>query len=327
MLTLKRPSEEEGYGSNKKPKVSPKKCCTVCGTDGTVLQNSPESCHLFHHEPEERACGECWEGYLSMEVEKKRLVDKITQKHKLAEIQCMICTSLLPGEELKLLVRDGTWKRYEATVLGSLVQTCQARCEQSREVRKDGMPERNIANSSYVFKLQRHHRETDGRIFSCEYCNFATCVDCDRPEHCGESCTEYQHRTGILQELPMVIHKYKKDTIKPCPGCKVYWMLGDSGCGYVKCDACQHRFCSRCLVPWVGEGSAYLLGPKAHGIDPADYKPCAYGQRKNMKISKHALVKRYATNAEVKMLMADIAAAEATAVARESSDAAVGRSG
>ncbi|KAK5701557.1 hypothetical protein LTR97_004372 [Elasticomyces elasticus] len=275
--TLKRSIEEEEQGPNKKAKLSFERCCPICGTKDAKLKEPPEICHTNHDDPSERACGECWEAYLSREVERKR---------------------------------------YDASKLGLTMQTCQARCVQSRARREDGMPELSAVNGGYVFEPQSHDRETDGRIFSCKYCSFATCVDCDRPEHCGESCIEYRRHTDMLQDLPLIRHKYKKDTIKPCPGCKVYWMLGDSACGYVTCDACLHRFCSRCLVPWVGDGSAYLLGPKAHGIDPADGKPCAYGQRD--KISKYALKKRFATDEEVPKFWAGILAAKASAGAVDS---------
>ncbi|KAK5735470.1 hypothetical protein LTR17_008168 [Elasticomyces elasticus] len=325
MSTLKRSRAEEEHGSNKKAKFSFERCCPICSTKDAKLKEPPEICHTSHENPSERACCECWEAYLSTEVERKRSPDEISHKHKLDDVQCIFCTTLLPEDQLKPLARSSTGERYDASKLGLTTQTCQARCVQSRVKRDDGMPELSAFNSGYVFEPQSHDRETDGRIFSCKYCSFATCVDCDRPEHGGESCIEYRRHTDVLQDLPMVVHKYKKDTIKPCPGCKVYWMLGDSACGYVTCDACQHRFCSRCLVPWVGDGSAYLLGPKAHGIDPADGKPCAYGQRD--KISKYALRKRFATAKEVAIFWEGIAAAKASAVARATRDAAVGSIG
>ncbi|KAK3654571.1 hypothetical protein LTR56_003217 [Elasticomyces elasticus] len=257
----------------------------------------------------------------------------------LEEIECMFCTSKMPEKMVKKYSRPQTAERYDAICNGKTKQTCQARCVASRDTHPDGRVKRSNSDSSILFKLQDHCRDVDGRVFSCEYCKFATCVECDRAEHIGEDCEEYKLRTGLLEKLPIVIgaSKFKKDAIKNCPRCEAYWMLDErkdangkthQGCGYMKCAACQFRFCQRCLVPWVGEGSAYLLGKESHGHDETDGKACSYGPYGTRESgSGHALKKRYATTEEVATFWAGILAANASAAARARGDAAVGSIG
>jgi len=63
------------------------------------------------------------------------------------------------------------------------------------------------------------------------------------------------------------------------------------------CKACQFRFCDRCKIPWVGDGSAYLGGKGAHGAK------CLYRTRETE--STHGLSDRYSngddTDAELQV--------------------------
>ncbi|TKA72696.1 hypothetical protein B0A55_06489 [Friedmanniomyces simplex] len=280
----KRSIADNTIDFRKKAKFTTRKQCTVCATTNPVLKTSPASCHSYHKTNEERACGECWEAYLSMAVEEVGA----------EEIECMFCTNPMPEAEVKRLSRVQTGERYDAKLYHRTKQTCQVRCSGSRVLRADGMPQRSESDNSFLFILQDHDREAR-RVFGCKFCNFATCTVCDRPEHSGETCEAYQSRTGMQEDLPTVQQSggrlIKRDAIKNCPNCDVYWMLGDGGCGYVKCNACQFRFCQRCLVPWVGSGSAYLVGREAHGIDDTDGKVCSYRYRAT--VSGHALQNRF----------------------------------
>ncbi|KAK3073610.1 hypothetical protein LTR53_004665 [Teratosphaeriaceae sp. CCFEE 6253] len=275
--------------ASKKAKIArSSKHCTICNTEPAVLKTSPTSCSSPHYASVERACGECWEAYLSMAVEESQAED---------DIQCMFCDSTMPGAEIKRLAREHTAERHEMKIQHRFKQTCQDRCAASRIAHPNGSPQRSKRNSAYCFVLQDHEPDADGRVFACKFCDFATCVVCDRPEHLGEACEDYQARTGMLEELPPVQqrsgHTMKKDAIKSCPNCQVYWMLDDGGgCGFVKCNACCFRFCQRCLVPWVGEDSAYLVGKKAHSVDSTDGKVCTYRDR--LTFSGHTLQNRFA---------------------------------
>jgi hypothetical protein len=138
----------------------------------------------------------------------------------------------------------------------------------SRALRGDGMPSRDKKTSSYIFEKQPHDSETDGRIFTCNFCKHQSCTTCDHPEHAGEACDKYQERIGIQYDAdPIALHaKVDGKVSKSCPSCKSYFIIVD-GCGYTTCSACQYRFCQRCLVPWVGEGSEYQLGREVYGTD------------------------------------------------------------
>lgn len=99
-----------------------------------------------------------------------------------------------------------------------------------------------------------------------------------------------------------------------CPSCAAFWDWDDrdtsgkvvsSGkgkakgkkCGYTRCDACKYRFCGNCLVPWVGEGSAYLLGKTAHA------KSCRYYRK--LAESKYALHNRLEPDEETKAKLSE----------------------
>jgi len=73
------------------------KHCNVCASDVKSLRVSPV--HSNHkHSEEERACDECWEVYLSLQVE----------ENKPDQIECMFCKSTLDFQQIGKLARQGT---------------------------------------------------------------------------------------------------------------------------------------------------------------------------------------------------------------------------
>ena len=70
-----------------------------------------------------------------------------------------------------------------------------------------------------------------------------------------------------------------------CPECDSVIEI-EKGCGYTMCN-CGYRFCSRpeCLIPWVGEDSAYLGGKAAH------WEGCKYRTRDGDSV--HTLQRRF----------------------------------
>lgn len=152
---------------------------------------------------------------------------------------------------------------------------CQARCWASKRDTRE-------RNSPTV--LQPHNRKEDGRVFTCKFCDFKTCIDCDRPEHDKETCEQY--RTRVIDQPHHVRDEAATEQqSKHCPGCHVAWEWHPRGkkCGYTSCDVCKFRFCGSCLVPWIGAGGAYDLGKMAHGGD------CRYRTRP----SGHGLKKKH----------------------------------
>jgi hypothetical protein len=73
------------------------KDCTVCGFEVHSLRVSPKHGTRKHSE-DERACDECWEVYLSLQVE----------ENKPDQIECMFCTSTLDFQQIGKLARQGT---------------------------------------------------------------------------------------------------------------------------------------------------------------------------------------------------------------------------
>jgi len=66
--------------------------------EGVTLRVSPKN-HERKHDEHERACGQCWEGYLSLQVEEKK---------NLSEIECMFCTSEISEGDFMTLAQKGT---------------------------------------------------------------------------------------------------------------------------------------------------------------------------------------------------------------------------
>ena len=86
------------------PATKQKKICPICAAEVSSFKVSPSTCSGGHSE-DERACGECWEAYLSKEVEDKALGD----------IRCMFHHQgkhTLDKEQVKKLARKGTMERY-----------------------------------------------------------------------------------------------------------------------------------------------------------------------------------------------------------------------
>ena len=127
--------------------------------------------------------------------------------------------------------------------------------------------------------LQPFDRGKDGRVFACKDCGFEACFDCDKPEHKDETCREYRDR---LYSTHADAENATHSAFRTCPSCDL--LFDTDGCGYTLCK-CGYRFCSGCMIPWVGEGSAYTGGKEAHGED------CVYRNRDRP--SEHALKRRF----------------------------------
>ncbi|KAI7083829.1 hypothetical protein KC356_g7254 [Hortaea werneckii] len=249
--------------------------CQICYGEVSQLRNSPDECRdregrpIEHSKKGQRACGECWEVHLSNEVEEKPTEN----------IECLFCYTKLSEAQIKRFAWMGTYRRYKWKTEDRHFQRCQDRCAASRILDKDGEPVRDysVEGDPYMYKLQQHDRDTDGNLFACEDCGFETCVDCDRPRHDGEPCSALQSRLGLLQPLPEVHERVNGRAVGVCPSCNSYFIV-EYGCGFTTCTACKHRFCEACMLPWVGEGGGYLLGPTAHGYR-RDGKECLYRSR------------------------------------------------
>ena len=71
--------------------------CNVCGAEANSLRVSPK--HGTHkHKEIERACDECWEIHISLQVE----------ENKPDQIECMFCKSTLDFQQIGKLARKGT---------------------------------------------------------------------------------------------------------------------------------------------------------------------------------------------------------------------------
>lgn len=83
------------------------KTCPICCADVHSLMVSPATC-TNGHGPDQRACTECWEAYLSKEVEEKAPGD----------IRCMFCpntpgtNNVISEEVMKKLAYVATFDRY-----------------------------------------------------------------------------------------------------------------------------------------------------------------------------------------------------------------------
>lgn len=77
------------------------KTCNICNGEAETLKVTPITCFRFHGEAE-RACNECWEAQLSLQVEELDPRD----------IECMFCSSIINSREVKRLAFGNTFKRY-----------------------------------------------------------------------------------------------------------------------------------------------------------------------------------------------------------------------
>ncbi|PPJ57509.1 hypothetical protein CBER1_06239 [Cercospora berteroae] len=170
----------------------------------------------------------------------------------MTNIQCMFCPSPLMRNALEQLSHADTIVRYDTKRIQETRRKCQARCK------------------GIDTPFQHFDRATEGRIFVCQVCNFATCTDCDRPEHVGETCVQYQQR--MKDDLVRITAEAATREKDHCPNCKVPYEHIKNSCGYTICSSdvaqvpggCGFRFCSGCRIPWVGESSAYLGGRPQH---------------------------------------------------------------
>ncbi|KAM0716942.1 hypothetical protein Q7P37_006794 [Cladosporium fusiforme] len=231
-----------------------KRHCEICGSDYRPLRISSQN-HQHPHGNHERACNQCWEAWISLQLE----------ENQPDEIKCMFCNSNMGFKEISSLARPTTVYRYKMKLKLKDGFICMARCTRLR---------------------QAFDREKDGRVFTCVHCGFEACYDCDHPEHKNESCDEYLHRHRT-------IHGDAEDLTRKaymtCPDCTAAIETEKASC-HTLCD-CGYRFCSACMIPWVGQGSAYLHGKEAH-------RPgCKYRTRDAE--SKHSLSGRWQQTEDV----------------------------
>lgn len=175
--------------------------------------------------------------------------------------------------------------RYDEKTREARSYRCHARCWAS----KRNPTERN---SPSVF--QPHDRHIDGRVFTCQFCASQTCIDCDRPEHEHETCKAYRARV-IDKPQHVQAEAATAEQFRRCPNCSSFWEWDPKkgkGCGHTVCDACKFRFCGICMIPWVGDGSAQLLGKMGHA------EGCRY--RGKLEESVYSLKKRFEPDGETK---------------------------
>lgn len=227
-------------------------CCTICASKRIQLRISPQD-HESPHGDDERACGQCWEAWLSLKVEEK----------KPDLIECLFCKSIISEADFVKLARDATKRRYteeplsrgETALLTSSSYTkkkepakgytCMVRCKGSLQ------------------GTQSYDDQPDGRLFTCHHCSFRVCTACDRPEHTSETCSEYRERQEGIHGQAEALSLNALKAFKTCPDCNARIDPLKSAC-HTQCTSCGFQFCSGCMVQWVGEGSAYLLGKEAH---------------------------------------------------------------
>ena len=77
------------------------KQCNICGSNVASLRVSPQHSGQHNHAQHERACKQCWEAWLSMQVE----------ENPPYRIECMFCNALLDAKQIQTLGYEGTWKR------------------------------------------------------------------------------------------------------------------------------------------------------------------------------------------------------------------------
>jgi hypothetical protein len=250
--------------------------CTICRSElDSALRISPQD-HERKHGDDERACGQCWEAYLSLQIEEQRP----------DEIECLFCKSHMSEADIMGFARTATTVRYDiCTNLKS--QNCSlTRPRYSFKKLLKGYVCMSRCKKS-LQGTQSYNRELDGRVFTCTHCRFQACIDCDRPEHAHESCAEYRKRQEATHgRAEALTHK----AFKSCPGCDATIQPRKPNC-HTQCESCGYQFCSKCMIPWVGEGSALLVGKEAHSVG------CKYRTRDAE--SKHSLPNRWVQTDEV----------------------------
>jgi hypothetical protein len=229
------------------------KHCTICASDLKDFTKISPQDHERAHNDDERACGQCWEAWLSLQVEEKQP----------EEIECLFCKSIISEASFVKLARDATKRRYieESLSRGETALLTSSSYSKKKEPVKSYNCMARCKGS--LQGTQTHDRLADGRIFTCHHCSFRVCTACDRPEHTSETCSEYRECQEVIHGQAEALSLNTLKAFKTCPDCNAAIEPLKSAC-HTQCTGCGFQFCSGCMVQWVGEGSAYLLGKDAH---------------------------------------------------------------
>lgn len=97
----REPTQDSTTGTHQKApsdtKAATMQHCDICGSDVKQRRIPPQN-HDHEHGDDERACGQCWEAYISLQVEEK----------KPDEIECMFCKHYLGYDEVKSFAMAAT---------------------------------------------------------------------------------------------------------------------------------------------------------------------------------------------------------------------------
>ncbi|KAF1990162.1 hypothetical protein K402DRAFT_325645 [Aulographum hederae CBS 113979] len=108
-------------------------------------------------------------------------------------------------------------------------------------------------------------------LMRCQACSFKTCIKHQRQWHHGETCEEYDYRTGPAKKREDEKSlKIIEETTKVCPGTYGVGARKGQRCGWriEKNDGCDHMTCSKCKSQycWLCFADYNVIRKKGNGF-------------------------------------------------------------
>jgi len=190
-------------------------------------------------------CGECWVGYLRVEVEEKGMV----------KVRCPAderCGDWVPVERMRKLGRRETVEKLEAFLVESFVKA-------REEVRWCAAPGCECA----IKVNQTTSKPSVDQKVVCR-CSNVTCIMCPEDPHFPMSC-KIVRKWEDKAVCDRATSLWLSANSKPCPKCKLV-IAKDGGCNHVTCSKCRHEFCWMCMR---GTGDHFCCKTQEDNADQA----------------------------------------------------------
>ncbi|KAF1839031.1 hypothetical protein BDW02DRAFT_618103 [Decorospora gaudefroyi] len=212
----------------KAPKAK-KQECSICATTKTIsraFKVPKDACEHFLS-----ICNLCIQKMLRMKVVQRQFAG--------AELPCPIpdCGHVLDYPALDTTVSKAAFDEYDKAITKHALTA----------------GENYIAclspDCGLYFSIEDCKRNTRVKqIVACPYCEYETCLTCDRPgkSHGKGSCDKAKQAEEAETDLTLKIMG-----VKPCPECGIN-IKKEGGCDHMTCQACHHNFCWICLVQFFG---------------------------------------------------------------------------
>lgn len=197
--------------------------CSICSMD--VKESEMHSLNICGHS----FCLDCWEAYLSIQINEGQSYVNCAHKD---------CSALVPETEVKMLVSAVVYQKYCTFFMQSFV-------DNNDNVKWCPAPNCGNAVTSDMVR---------GTTVTCN-CGYRFCFQCSEEAHAPASCKQVKLWIKKCQDSSETNNWIIANT-QECPKCSLPTEK-NGGCNHMTCRQCKHEYCWVCSKDWKGHNDFY----------------------------------------------------------------------